>query len=226
MLEAKEYSKHSAFTASSSSTSKAQSHQSTSDQQQDNKSAVTRCFCSQLHRVYKRNDFASKPAKERFDFLISRQLCLNCLNRHLKGKCLSKTTCRTCNKRHRTVFHSIVNLNGKSNAESSHTNISTIRDVKASEKSPSDISDITKVSLLIHSGCAAKSTLKGVLLATTLIWVMTYSRGCDQSSSQLAYRNALNARMAYLRQYTQVPHYPHPVFFFTCPAKILRIWTC
>ena len=135
MLEAKEYSKHSAFTASSSSTSKAQSHQSTSDQQQENKSAVTCCFCSQQHRLYRCNDFASKPAKKRFDFLIRRQLCLNCLNRHPKGKCPIKTTCRTCNKKHRTAFHSFINLNGKQNAESSHKNKSTICDFKASATS-------------------------------------------------------------------------------------------
>ena len=117
-LEAKESSNHSATgTSSSSGTPKVQYHQNTSKKGEE-KPTVPCSFCSQPHRLYKCSDFKTKSTKEKFDFLNSRNLCLNCFNNHQpKNKCPIQSNSGTCHKQHRTAFHSFVSPNSKSAKE-------------------------------------------------------------------------------------------------------------
>lgn len=72
---------------------------------QNTTNTVVCSFCNQSHVVYSCQEFLKLTPSERFNFVKANHLCVNCLGTHKHSDCSSKSTCRTCNKRHHTFLH-------------------------------------------------------------------------------------------------------------------------
>lgn len=63
-------------------------------------------LCNSLHPLYKCPDFHKKSPDERFQFVKTKTLCVNCLSSiHKTFNCNSSTLCRICKKKHHTMLH-------------------------------------------------------------------------------------------------------------------------
>ena len=62
--------------------------------------------CSGAHAIYSCEQFKDLSIEEKVDFVKLKNLCFNCLRSgHSIKECKSKSTCRTCKKRHNTLLH-------------------------------------------------------------------------------------------------------------------------
>lgn len=90
-------------------------------------------FCSSdEHSVFKCQSFAGKDPKQRFDFIKSKNLCLNCFGAHKTKECKSDRTCNHCKKHHNTLLH----FESKKTVEKQNTNANV---ASASDESASAI---------------------------------------------------------------------------------------
>lgn len=73
-----------------------------------NKNNLKNCaICnSTAHAIYTCPTLLNKTPIERFNLAKDRKLCVNCLsNIHKTSNCNSESSCRTCKRRHHTLFH-------------------------------------------------------------------------------------------------------------------------
>lgn len=62
-------------------------------------------MCSEEHFIYQCKKFKSMSTNDRFEFIKSKNLCINCFkNDHRTNACKSRS-CRTCHKKHNTLLH-------------------------------------------------------------------------------------------------------------------------
>lgn len=63
-------------------------------------------YCSSnLHNIYKCNDFIALSPQIRHSLIKSKDLCQNCFGTHKLDCCKSLYNCRVCTKRHHTLLH-------------------------------------------------------------------------------------------------------------------------
>lgn len=63
-------------------------------------------FCKEAHYIYQCKQFAKLQYKDRHDFVQNNNLCFNCLiPNHSAVKCMRKTSCRVCHKKHHSLLH-------------------------------------------------------------------------------------------------------------------------
>lgn len=82
-----------------------------------NKSSLNCVLCpDKQHPLYTCPNFNTLAVNSRFDLAKKYHLCFNCLKKHTKNDCKSKSTCKNCNKRHHSLLHGYWNKNSdKSN---------------------------------------------------------------------------------------------------------------
>ncbi|XP_074651618.1 uncharacterized protein LOC141906273 [Tubulanus polymorphus] len=75
----------------------------------NSRSQTTKCIlCSENHNLSKCRLFLEKPVEQRFTFVKSNRLCINCLAQgHYLKSCLSTITCKEteCGKKHHILLH-------------------------------------------------------------------------------------------------------------------------
>lgn len=66
-----------------------------------------RCiFCKEAHAIYRCPAFQRATVDKRRDFTQNNKLCFSCLSSsHFVNNCSSKSSCRTCHKRHHSLLH-------------------------------------------------------------------------------------------------------------------------
>lgn len=57
------------------------------------------------HIIYSCPKFMNWTAKERYQQIKQAKICLNCLRHGKQSQCLSKRTCKYCNKKHHSLLH-------------------------------------------------------------------------------------------------------------------------
>lgn len=62
-------------------------------------------YCAGTHKLGSCSKFINIPLQEKYEFLKGNHRCFNCLGNHMKSKCNSKGTCKTCNKTHHSLLH-------------------------------------------------------------------------------------------------------------------------
>ena len=129
------------------------------------------CCCTKAHKLYMCGKFQGKSVSGKFDFLPSRNVCFVCFNlQSPKAKCLTKvTSCEVCQKRHRTVCHSVVKPS-KSLKDGHHLfpdesveRVEQITHITAHQNN--SIEPCASKTESLHSGCTIKRTTKCFLLA-------------------------------------------------------------
>lgn len=93
----------------------------------------THCeFCAGNHHIYHCEHFAKLEVKQKYEELIKRRMCTNCLRMgHANYQCKSRT-CKHCNMKHNSLLHEInpqqgTNQNiGQTQANVDRQNISTV----------------------------------------------------------------------------------------------------
>jgi hypothetical protein len=72
-------------------------------------------LCSDNHPLYKCPQFNTMTMEDRKTFIFQQKRCLNCLAlNHSVPQCLSKSSCRMCQKKHHTLLHQEQNSNQSS----------------------------------------------------------------------------------------------------------------
>lgn len=67
---------------------------------------ISCAFCKENHYIYQCKQFAKLQYKERHSFVQDNNLCFNCLiPNHSSNKCMRKTSCRVCHKKHHSLLH-------------------------------------------------------------------------------------------------------------------------
>lgn len=70
------------------------------------KQNLTCQVCNKDHFIYNCPDFIAFTPKQRYDLIKSRSWCSNCLGtRHSSKSCNSRSSCRTCGKKHHSLLH-------------------------------------------------------------------------------------------------------------------------
>lgn len=89
--------------------------------QTNNISSKIKCnFCNSPHTIYKCYSFLSKTPTERLKIAQSNNWCINCLHSaHDISKCASKSSCRTCSRKHHSLLHIDSDENEKQTSPSS-----------------------------------------------------------------------------------------------------------
>uniref|UniRef100_A0A8D8R554 CCHC-type domain-containing protein n=1 Tax=Cacopsylla melanoneura TaxID=428564 RepID=A0A8D8R554_9HEMI len=68
--------------------------------------SVTCVICRENHSIYFCNNFHDFSVQEKYDKAKKLKLCFNCLKvGHFRARCLSRTNCKTCNRRHNSILH-------------------------------------------------------------------------------------------------------------------------
>lgn len=63
-------------------------------------------LCKEKHQLSKCDQFLSKSVHDRVKYVKEHSMCFNCLRpNHSAQHCLSKFTCRQCNRRHHSLLH-------------------------------------------------------------------------------------------------------------------------
>ncbi|XP_073995704.1 uncharacterized protein [Rhodnius prolixus] len=63
-------------------------------------------FCNQAsHIIFHCEDFKAKSPRERYNFIKSKNLCINCLRNHSISQCTNRAKCKRCGKPHHTLLH-------------------------------------------------------------------------------------------------------------------------
>lgn len=65
------------------------------------------CFlCNECHYLNQCSKFLAMSLKERYDFVLNKRLCRNCLHTgHIAGNCKRSSLCKHCKCKHNTVLH-------------------------------------------------------------------------------------------------------------------------
>lgn len=87
-------------------------------------------LCNKNHNIQNCEVFLKLNENERNDKIRELKLCLNCLRKnHFIQNCISKNTCRKCNKKHHTLLHkSYENVNSLSDSQTSNdSNLSSCK---------------------------------------------------------------------------------------------------
>ena len=63
--------------------------------------------CQKDHILAFCDDFRDKTAKERFEFVNTKSLCLNCLDKHPITQCRCLKTCNICHLQHHSLLHKV-----------------------------------------------------------------------------------------------------------------------
>ncbi|XP_045477352.1 uncharacterized protein LOC123682646 [Harmonia axyridis] len=70
------------------------------------KKGISCNYCKSSHNIYNCPSFLGKTASDRFKIVKDKNWCINCLHSgHQLNNCSSKSTCRTCNKKHHSLLH-------------------------------------------------------------------------------------------------------------------------
>ena len=70
------------------------------------KSKSFKCtYCQQDHFITSCTNFRDCSTSDRYNFVVEKQLCFNCLGPHRFKDCRSSKTCFTCHGRHHTLLH-------------------------------------------------------------------------------------------------------------------------
>ncbi|XP_072380663.1 uncharacterized protein [Diabrotica undecimpunctata] len=63
-------------------------------------------FCSlQNHLLFQCKKFKNLSVSERFNFIKTKKLCVNCFGRHFVASCKNKHSCFVCKQKHNTLLH-------------------------------------------------------------------------------------------------------------------------
>lgn len=64
-------------------------------------------FCAGPHRPYECTSFREADLKQKYNLVVNKSLCINCLYRHHVDICKSKFTCNQCQAKHHSMLHGI-----------------------------------------------------------------------------------------------------------------------
>ncbi|KMQ81972.1 hypothetical protein RF55_24618, partial [Lasius niger] len=88
---------------------------------QSSRKPTSRCpLCQQDHYILHCSEYQQKQPRQRLEVISTKDLCLNCLGKHLVTECQSKKSCMTCKERHHTTVHEACATSGNTSALSSH----------------------------------------------------------------------------------------------------------
>lgn len=74
--------------------------------------------CGNEHPLYQCSEFIAMTVADRYKKVKEHKLCFNCLGFHSLNDCKSKSTCKTCSKKHNSLLHrdtSAVNVQSSNN---------------------------------------------------------------------------------------------------------------
>ena len=124
-------------------------------------------YCKGEHLIFQCPNFLKLKPEQRFTYIKTSGLCINCLSDHTYQDCKCKSTCRQCNKRHNTLLHftkktvnSVCNDNG----------------VMSQSTLPVAVSQTADSQTTLHSVQAMKNPSYNkyiTLLGTTLVKLMS-----------------------------------------------------
>nr|XP_022911183.1 uncharacterized protein LOC111422213 [Onthophagus taurus] len=125
-------------------------------------------LCQASHYLSGCQQYLTKTPNQRSDFVVSKNLCFNCLGPHLRKNCRISKRCRICQKQHHTSLHDYKPSTDHTNSHSQKdsNNLSTQLQVNAPTFTPIS----TTSSHLIHS----HHVHTPVLLATALVGVTSH----------------------------------------------------
>ncbi|XP_071057602.1 uncharacterized protein [Onthophagus taurus] len=125
-------------------------------------------LCQASHYLSGCQQYLTKTPNQRSDFVVSKNLCFNCLGPHLRKNCRISKRCRICQKQHHTSLHDYKPSTDHTNSHSqkNSNNLSTQLQVNAPTFTPIS----TTSSHLIHS----HHVHTPVLLATALVGVTSH----------------------------------------------------
>jgi hypothetical protein len=141
-------------------------------------------LCKRPHRLYQCYDFKNKSPTERLKYIKQQHACFNCLQQNYTSHTCSKSTCKTCNRKHHTLLHEAMQPQSADCKVNSHNSTSKTKD-KPDESENSTSEDETastteQTSTLTTDGatneaqtyCSFKNkTTPNVLLATAIVKV-------------------------------------------------------
>ena len=125
-------------------------------------------LCMAAHKLFLCPEFKKKAVKQRFEFVKSKKLCLNCFTAgHSVANCNSSYSCVQCQSRQHTLLHFKQSNEEKKNAPASSSNC-----LNADNPTTS-----TNASQIVQSHLAASNPVKAtkVLLATAEVVVFSNS---------------------------------------------------
>ncbi|XP_071052897.1 uncharacterized protein [Onthophagus taurus] len=125
-------------------------------------------LCQASHYLSGCQQYLTKTPNQRLDFVVSQNLCFNCLGPHLRKNCRISKRCRICEKQHHTSLHDYKPSTDHTNSHSQKdsNNLSIQLQVNAPTFTPIS----TTSSHLIHS----HHVHTPVLLATALVGVTSH----------------------------------------------------
>ncbi|KMQ92411.1 hypothetical protein RF55_7601 [Lasius niger] len=93
-------------TGATKSTGKSVNATAQSAHAQSTRKQNSRCpLCQQDHYIFHCSEYQQKQSRQRLEVVSTKDLCLNCLGKHLVIECQSKKSCMTCKERHHTTLH-------------------------------------------------------------------------------------------------------------------------
>ncbi|XP_073990904.1 uncharacterized protein isoform X2 [Rhodnius prolixus] len=121
------------------------------------------------HKLQACPAFTQKNPKQRFEWVKSNKVCVNCLGKH-KNRCSSSFTCRVCHKQHHTLLH--FRLPNNNTVAKTKTSVPTSPAPPLATSPPTPQSDnrASPISVPIAAASPANNT---VLLATALVTLRT-----------------------------------------------------
>lgn len=130
----------------------------------NNRNSLCMCCGNGTHTLSKCTLFLNKQPNDRFDFVKSKKICINCLHfGHELKTCKSTFSCRTCNNKHHTLLH----FNNNNNCSKSHA-ISLVPTTRQSESLvPS--TQVEYVHTTVAPSITALTTNHCIMLSTALV---------------------------------------------------------
>nr|XP_022910072.1 uncharacterized protein LOC111421154 [Onthophagus taurus] len=121
-------------------------------------------LCHSNHYISSCQQFMNKSPLQRREFVISKNLCFNCLGPHLMKNCRSSKRCRICQRQHHTSLHG-------SNAQSQ----TVTSQITSSDNSNNSIPHTTVIQNSSHMAVSHLTTKSTILLATALVNIAAFN---------------------------------------------------